>query len=360
MKSGHKLSLFYAFMAAVLFGGCAPVAKVLLENISPAILAAYLYMGSGIGLYLYLLLFRLAGKKRHVKEAALKKEDYPWVIAVTVFGGVLAPVTLMFSLDATPAATAALLLNFESVATTLIAVFLFREAVGKRIWAALGLITFSCILLSYDPESAFGFSLAAFGILLACTFWACDNNLSRVISSKDPIPIVAAKGVLAGIISFMIAIAIGEPMPGTTDIAAALVFGFLSYGGLTSVLFLLALRGIGTSRTGALLAVSPFFGVAGSFILFTEIPGQMFYVSLPVMAAGAYLLLTEKHSHLHTHPAEIHEHRHRHDDLHHDHGHKPDDPPFSSSGEHSHLHEHRELTHDHHHTPDIHHRHEHK
>ena len=347
-------------MAAVLFGGCAPVAKVLLENISPAILAAYLYMGSGIGLYLYLLICRIGGRKRHIKEAALKKEDYPWVIAVTVFGGVLAPVTLMFSLDATPAATAALLLNFESVATTLIAVFLFREAVGRRIWAALGLITISCILLSYDPDSAFGFSLAAFGILLACTFWACDNNFSRVISSKDPIPIVAAKGVLAGIISFIIAIVLGESMPAAADAGAALIFGFLSYGGLTSVLFLLALWGIGTSRTGALLAISPFFGVAGSFLLFDEIPGRMFYISLPVMAAGAYLLLTEKHSHQHTHQEEVHEHRHRHDDLHHEHEHTPDDPPVSSSGEHSHLHEHKELCHEHSHTPDIHHRHEHK
>ena len=277
-----------------------------------------------------------------------------------LFGGLLAPVTLVHSLPGTPAATAALLLNFEAVATTLIAVTVFREWVSRRVWVALGCITASCLLLTWSPDAGTGLSLSALGILLTCLFWAVDNNLGQRLSAKDPFRVIFIKGTGAGTIVLFIALATGEHLPGLTATAAALVVGFLCYGGLTSILFLLALRGIGTARAGSFLAISPFFGVFFSFLLFAELPTSVFYVALPVMAVGAWLMASEEHSHPLRHPAVIDEHRHRHDDLHHDHTHRESDPPFSAAGEHSHVHTHAELTHEHPHQPDIHHQHSHR
>ncbi|WOF16088.1 EamA family transporter [Methanoplanus sp. FWC-SCC4] len=361
MVSEKNFSVICAFLAAALFGGTAPIAKILLDGIDPIILASLFYLGSGFGLIIYILLQGIVSKKKKFLEASLQKSDYPWLFGVTLFGGVLAPVTLMYSLLMTPAATASLLLNFEAVSTTIIAFMLFGEAVGKHIWAALGCITLSCIILTWNPEGNLEFSLAAIGILLTCCFWALDNNFSRNISSKDPIKIVAIKGTGAGFISLVFALAIGQSLPSLQTSVLAMVVGFFAYGGMTSVLFLLALRGIGTSRTGSLLAISPFFGVGISFLLFNDVPDFSFYLAFPIMLIGALLLIFEKHSHMHHHRSQIHEHRHRHsqDKLHHDHQHDSTDPPLSPSGEHCHLHEHIERWHEHPHSPDIHHRHKH-
>jgi drug/metabolite transporter (DMT)-like permease len=323
-------------------------------------LAALVSLGSGSGALLFSLLGTVAGARRSHVEAPPGRKDLPWILGVTVFGGVLAPVTLIFSLPGTPAATAALLLNFEAVATTLIAAVVFGEWVSRRIWVALGCITASCILLTWDPAAGFGLSLPALGVLLTCLFWAIDNNLGQRLSAKDPLLIISIKGIGAGTVTLLVALAAGEhlPAPGTT--ASAMVIGFLCYGGLTSILFLLALRGIGAARAGSLLAISPFFGVLFSLILFAELPAGAFYFALPVMALGAWLLVSEQHSHPHRHPPTVHEHRHRHDDLHHDHDHAADDPPPSANGEHSHRHVHADLLHEHPHQPDIHHRHQHR
>ncbi len=292
-------------------------------------------------------------------EAPPGRREIPWLIGVTLAGGVLAPVTLILSLPGTPAATAALLLNFEAVATTLIAAAVFREWVSRRVWVALGCITASCLLLTGDP-AGMGLSLSAFGILLTCLFWAIDNNLGQRLSEKDPLAVISVKGLGAGTLTLFIALAAGETLPAPVTALAAMCVGFLCYGGLTSILFLLALRGIGTARAGSLLAISPFFGVFFSLVLFAELPAGAFYIALPVMAAGAWLLISEEHSHPHHHPPITHEHRHRHDDLHHDHTHAADDPPFSEPGEHSHVHTHADFTHEHPHQPDIHHRHRHQ
>ena len=356
----NRLPVIYALLAAALFGSSAPAAKILLTEVDPVMLGALFYLGSGAGLVLYLWIERLRGGDRNGIEAALSRSDIPSVVGIVLFGGILAPMILMVSLQDTPSATASLLLNFEPVATTIFAILIFHEAVGKRIISALGLITISCIILSYDPTAKWGFSLAALGILLTCTCWALDNNISRNVSSKDPIPIVAIKGVIAGIVMAAIALMLGETLPSTPIMLIAMFVGFFSYGGITSVFFFWALRGIGTARAGAILAVSPFFGVVLSLLVFSDPLDSMFYVALPVMVVGAYLLMTEHHCHVHTHPAEFHEHRHRHDDMHHDHEHLGWEPPLSSSGEHSHPHQHVEVTHEHAHTPDIHHRHEHE
>lgn len=356
----NRLPVLYALLAAILFGSSAPAAKILLTEIAPVTLGALFYLGSGFGLLVYLWLERLSGGDRHSLEASVTRSDLLSIVGIILFGGILAPMILMVSLQYTPSATASLLLNFEPVATTIIAVLVFHEAVGRRIYAALGLITVSCVILSYDPSAAWGFSIAALGIILTCTCWALDNNISRNVSAKDPIPIVTVKGAIAGIVMAVIAFGLGEAMPSPSVSVIAMVVGFFSYGGITSVLFLWALRGVGTARAGSILALSPFFGVVISLFVFPDPLPAAFYIALPVMGVGAYLLMTEHHSHMHTHPAVFHEHRHHHDDLHHSHDHMGWEPPLSSSGEHSHPHQHEELIHEHAHTPDIHHRHSHK
>jgi len=352
--------VIYGILTAALFGIGAPLSKLLLADVHPLAVAAFLYIGSGIGLACYLAAEAFAGAKRRDAEAALQTRDVPWLAGVILCGGFAAPLLLMVSLKATPGATAALLLNFEAVATTLIAAFLFREAVGARVWVALAFITSSCALLSWDPASILGLSLAAVGILVTCVSWAFDNNFSRQISGKDPVFIVALKGLCGGGLTMAAALFIGAPLPGPTVAAATMVLGFVSYGGLTSICFILALRGIGTARAGALLAISPLFGGSISLLLFHEVPDLRFLVAALIMAAGVVLLVSERHAHPHRHASEVHEHRHRHDDPHHEHQHSPEMPPLDASGEHSHLHVHAELEHEHFHRPDLHHRHRHE
>jgi drug/metabolite transporter (DMT)-like permease len=360
MTLQYRTPILCALATAVLIGGSAPFTKALLNGVEPLALASLLYLGSGIGAVFFFCAEAAFRKKRRHVEARLAKGDLPWLIGVIVFGGVLAPVTLIYSLMDTPATTASLLLNFEAVATTLVAVLLFGEAVGNRVWAALGCITTSCILLSWSPGASFYFSLPALGILLTCLFWAADNNFGQRLSAKDPLLAITVKGLGAGAINLSLAFAVGETLPDATTGFAAMAVGFVCFGGLTSVLFLLALRGIGTARAGSLLSISPFFGVVLSLVLFAEVPDLLFYAALPVMALGAWLLISEAHAHQHRHLAIAHEHRHRHDDQHHDHQHLPGDPPLSSTGEHSHPHVHAEIVHDHQHRPDIHHRHSHE
>lgn len=358
MISKHRLAVIYALLSAALFGGAAPVSKYLVEGIEPIILAGLLYLGSGFGLLFYLLFNSLKGHKRDQIEASLQKSDIPWLLGIIICGGFLAPIILMYSLVSTPAATASLLLNFEAVATTIVAFLFFKEAVGKRIWVALGLISFSCIILSWDPLGELGFSLSAMGILICCIIWGLDNNFSRNISSKDPLSIVCIKGLGAGFLSVIVGIILAQKLPSLSTLLLVMLFGFCAYGGLTSVLFLLSLRQIGASRTGSLFAVAPFFGVAASFIIFSNPPEYSFYLSLPLMVIGTALLIFENHSHLHHHYGLTHEHRHIHD-THHMHEHNSNAPPISPSGEHSHMHSHEKIYHDHPHEPDIHHRHEH-
>lgn len=260
----------YAVLAAVLFGASAPAAKILLTEIAPVTLGALFYLGSGAGLLLYMGLERLFGGERHTIEASLTRSDLPNLIGIVLFGGILAPMILMVSLQYTPSATASLLLNFEPVATTILAVLFFHEAVGRRIYTALGLIAVSCIILSYDPSAAWGFSIAAMGIILTCTCWSLDNNISRNVAAKDPIPIVTIKAAIAGVVMAFIAFGLGEAMPSPSIAVIAIVVGFFGYGGVTSVLFLWALRGIGTARSGSILALSPFFGVFISLFVFPD------------------------------------------------------------------------------------------
>jgi drug/metabolite transporter (DMT)-like permease len=246
MKSNRSIPVIQALLAAFLFGASAPLSKLLLGEIPPVLLAALLYLGSGFGL----LIVKLVEKKAHneQKEARLERSDWPWLVGAILAGGVIAPIMLMISLRHTPAATTSLLLNFEGVATTMIAVIFFKEAIGRRAWWAIGLITLASILLSTDFTSKWGFSLSALGVVAACVMWGVDNNLTRNISAKDPLVIVAVKGLGAGLVSLIIAAALGNTFPSPGVTLLALLLGSLSYG-LSIFLFVHAMRELGAGRT---------------------------------------------------------------------------------------------------------------
>jgi drug/metabolite transporter (DMT)-like permease len=348
--------MIQALLAAVLFGASAPVAKLLLGMIEPIPLAGFLYLGSGIGLLLFKGIQHLGSRSVKV-EAGISKTDIPWLTGAVLAGGVAAPIVLMFSLRTTPAATASLLLNFEGVATALIAALVFKEAIGGRIWWAVACITVASILLSLNLSGEWGISLTALGVLCTCALWGLDNNFTRNISAKDPLSIVIIKGLAAGGFSLILALILQNPLPKPLVALGAMLLGSLSYG-ISIALFILAMRDLGAARTSALFGTAPFVGALLSFLLFQEAPNMLFVIALPIMIGGALLLLGEEHAHKHVHAVIEHEHRHGHDGSHHAHDHAEGEIP--AHGFHSHPHTHESIEHTHPHTPDIHHRHDHQ
>lgn len=356
MNKAKTYPAMQAILAAALFGISTPLAKVLLGNVEPVLLSAFLYLGSGIGLVLFQSVQRLT-KKQAKNEASLTRKDIPWLIGAIIFGGVLAPIISMLSLQKTPASTASLLLNFEGVATTLIALIVFKENIGKRVGIAIALITLSSIILSWDFSSHWGISIGALGIILACVCWGIDNNLTRNISSKNPYAIVAVKGLGAGLFSLCLSLLIGNQLPQLKIALLAMILGFFSYG-LSIVLFVLAMRNLGSARTSSFFGTAPFIGALLSFIIYRSIPDITFIIAIPIMISGTILLLRDKHEHRHLHEPIIHEHNHNHNDEHHNHIHEG--IPNNMEISHSHVHEHEALEHTHSHMPDINHRHSHK
>lgn len=344
MRTQNLGFILQALLAALFFGASAPVSKFLLGDISPVFLASFLYLGSGTGIALTKL------TQRKGTEAGIQRADVKWLAGAIISGGILAPIVLMISLQNTPASTASLLLNFEGVGTTLIALLFFKESISRRAWAAILVITLASIFLSTDLSSGFGLSLGALGVILACVLWGLDNNLTRNISGKDPLVIVASKGLAAGTFSFLLAWALGNPFPTAATILGTLVMGFVCYG-LSTLLFIRSMRGLGAARTSALYGTAPLAGVLLSIVIFGEIPSVFFILAAILMIGGALLLINESHSHAHVHTAIVHEHSHNHADPMHAH----DD----SKGIHSHEHEHPIEEHEHDHLPDIHHRHGH-
>ncbi|MHB9032027.1 MAG: DMT family transporter [Anaerolineae bacterium] len=345
-------ALLAAIGAALLFGASAPLSKLLLGSIEPIPLAALLYLGSGLCAWLLQALNPAAHTAR--QEARLARGDLPWLAGSILLGGIAAPIVLLFSLRAVPAATAALLLNFEGIATSLIAVLIFREMAGWRMWGAVGAVTLGSILLSFDPHGAWGLAPGALGIVAACALWGADNNLTRAIADKDPLLIVGVKGLAAGAISLGLALISRQALPAWPAALGALALGAVCYG-VSIWLFILALRGLGAARTSALFGTAPFAGAALALLLLREGITWQFGAALPLMLAGAWLLLGERHAHRHLHPSLTHNHRHRHDDGHHTHQH-PGLPPETS---HAHAHTHEPLEHSHPHLPDSQHRHSH-
>jgi len=357
MKVNKLSPILAAVCSALLFGASAPFAKLLLGDIEPVSLAAFLYLGCGLSLLLFRLVQKVTAKTPLATEAKLVSSDLGWLIGAILAGGVAAPIIQLFALRNTTGSVASILLNFEGVATTLIAALAFKEHVSRRAWLSILFITLASVLLTVNLHSAWGFSLGALGILAACILWGIDNNFTRNISAKNPLTIVMLKGLAAGSFSLLFSLVLGNHLPQWPVILKAMLLGSLSYG-LSIVLFIRALRGLGAARTSALYGTAPLAGLAFSFLLLHESPTLALVLALPLMILGTVLLVTEKHSHLHAHPAVIHDHAHRHDDGHHTHTHEPG-VVILPGQMHSHIHEHSELVHDHEHLPDIDHRHAH-
>jgi len=335
-----------ALAAAMLFGLSTPLAKELLDPLGPWLMAGSLYLGSGLGL----TALRLLTPGRGVR---LARGDGPWLAGAVVAGGIVAPVLLMLGLTGSSAGSASLLLNAEAVLTAILAWIVFKENAGRRIVLGMAAIVAGALVLSW-PES--GARLAAswpsLAILAACLCWAIDNNLTRKVSLADPLSIAAIKGLAAGTVNVVLAVAVGTPIPSPAPLALAAGLGFVGYG-LSLAAFVVALRELGTARTGAYFSTAPFIGALVAVLWFEEPLTLRLIAAGLLMGLGVWLHLTERHDHRHRHEAIEHDHLHTHDEHHRHHdGAEPDGP-------HAHPHRHRPILHSHPHYPDAHHRHEH-
>lgn len=340
-----------ALSAAVLFGAGVPFSKLLLDAVNPWLLAGLLYLGSGVGL-------ALVRWSTGAPSVRLARSDVGWLAGAVAAGGVIGPVLLMWGLARSDAATASLLLNAEAVLTALIAWLVFRENVDRRIAFGMLCIVAGAVVLGWPQSAAPGrlssSLMPGLAILGACFAWAIDNNLTRKVSLTDASYVAMVKGWVAGTTNVAIAIAGGAALPAASATLAAGVLGFLSYGS-SLALFVIALRHLGTARTGAYFSLAPFAGALIAVLLLGEPVKVPLAIAALLMGVGVWLHVTERHAHEHTHEALEHEHEHEHD-LHHEHEH---DAPVAPGTRHRHRHRHDAVTHTHEHFPDAHHRHKH-
>ncbi|WP_282352941.1 DMT family transporter [Pseudomonas sp. PS01303] len=345
-----NLSIFYALAAAALFGASTPLAKYLGLNTPPILLAGLLYLGSGVGLSIVRFV-----RDRGWQRPKLEAGEWPWLAGAILFGGVLAPVALMFGLTRTAGATASLMLNLESVLTAVLAWLVFKENADRRIVIGMLAIVLGGIVLSWPQDTSTANDWTGpLAVAFACLCWAIDNNLTRKVSASDALFIAGSKGLAAGVVNCALALFIGTQWPAAGSLVLTLLVGFLGYG-ISLVLFVLALRGLGSARTGAYFSTAPFLGAVISIVVLGESVSLLFGVAAMLMAVGVWIHLMEHHAHEHLHEPLEHEHRHTHDEHHqHEHG-------FDWDGKepHSHAHQHVALRHSHAHFPDVHHRHGH-
>ena len=347
------MPIAYAVVAAVLFGLSTPFAKLLVDEVPPIVLAGLLYLGAFLGLGMYIVMRRIISGQLVAPSSALRRADLPWLAGAILSGGVLAPIALMTGLTLVSGFSASLLLNMEGVATAILAAMLFKENLGGRIVIAIVCVTAAGILLSWDPEQG-SWNIVGLALLILAGFgWGLDNNLTRNICGRDPVQIALAKGGVAGCASLAIAFALGSNFTMGAQILWAFVLGALSYG-VSLVFFVLALQGLGASRTGVFFSLGPFVGAIVSILVLREWLGWLTLPAFALMTIGVLALVYERHSHEHAHEEVTHCHIHTHGDSDHDHCHSD---PFREP--HNHSHAHKTIVHNHVHWPDIHHRHSH-
>ena len=335
-----------ALGAALLFGAGTPLAKLLLDAVSPWLLASLLYLGSGLGLTIYRSLI-------HTPVIQLPKNERLWFAGAVLAGGVIGPVLLMVGLTGMPASGASLLLNAEGVFTALLAWFVFKENFDRRIALGMGAIVAGALVLSFSGEARFAGAWPILAVLGACFAWGVDNNLTRKISLTDATWVASVKGLVAGSVNLILAFLLGASVPPLPNLAGAMVVGFLAYG-VSLALFVVALRHLGTARTSAYFSIAPFFGAILALLMGEPVTMQIL-IAGALMGLGVWLHLTEQHEHKHIHEQMLHEHEHVHDE-HHQHHH---DEPVVPGTKHHHLHQHKPMVHTHPHFPDVHHRHHH-
>ncbi len=349
MNIGIQSGVVAALAAAILFGVSTPLAKLLLGYMSPWPLAALLYLGSGIGLW-------IVRRIRRMPVAQFGSGDWRWLAAAIVAGGIIGPVLLMLGLSAMPGSGASLLLNAEGIFTILLAWFAFKENFDRRIALGMIAIVAGTMVLSFPQEMHFSEAWPSLAVLGACLAWAIDNNLTRKVSLSDASFIAMTKGLVAGMTNLVLALLTTTHalLPGIGIVVSAMLLGFASYG-MSLTLFVISLRQLGTARTGAYFSIAPFFGALFSVLLLGESVTIPLLVAGALMALGIWLHLTERHEHRHTHEGMEHDHEHIHDE-HHQHVH---DYPVAPGTKHRHLHLHEPLIHIHPHLPDVHHQHRH-
>jgi drug/metabolite transporter (DMT)-like permease len=336
MTNDKKLTaILYAVLAAIFYAVSMPLSKLMLSHVGPTFMASFLYFGAGVGIG---AIYLFGGRNRASAKDALTKKELPFVIGMIVLD-IAAPVLLMVGLTSASSANASLLNNFEIVATSVIALVVFREAVSARLWVAIALITLSSVLLSFEDVSGLRFSYGSLFILAAAVCWGLENNCTRKISSKNTYQIVILKGMFSGLGSFLVAWMRGEHLPRFQFVVFALLLGFVAYG-LSIFLYVRAQKVLGAAKTSAYYAVAPFVGALLSFLILGESVGDYYVVALLVMLAGSALVVADTllvtHTHLHVHTIScargecpdagtyVHSHTHTHfvKDQNHDHSHK--------------------------------------
>ena len=280
IKNKSVVAVIYALLAAVFYAINTPFSKILLNDVPATFMAAFLYMGAGLGVGI-MYLFHI---KKENKTERLTKKDLPYTIGMIVLD-ILAPIFLMIGISIGSASNASLLGNFEIVATTVIALLIFKEAVSRELWTAIAFITFSSIMLSFEGSGSFQFSYGSLFVILATLCWGLENNCTRKISDKSTYEIVVLKGAFSGGGSFLIAMVIGEQLPDVKYMLSAMILGFVAYG-LSIFLYIRAQRDLGASKTSAYYAVAPFIGAFLAFIVNRERITWVYFVALVFMLIG--------------------------------------------------------------------------
>lgn len=344
MKTKNIATIF-AIMATALYAINIPFSKLLLTQVQPTMMAAFLYLGAGLGLFLYGL---LSGERE--KGEPLTKNELPYTIGMIVLD-IAAPILLMLGLEHTNSANASLLNNFEIVATSMIAFFAFKEVLSKRLTLAIALVTLASIILGFEGKGSFQFHTGSLFVLGAACCWGLENNCTRMLSSKSSVQITTIKGIFSGLGSLIVALVIGEKIPGILWILAVLLLGFVAYG-LSINFYIKAQKDLGAAKTSAYYSIAPFLGVAFGMIMLGERPAVQFYVGLAIMVVATILMIRDtiglQHTHEHTH---THTHEHRHGELvhSHEHDHVHTHTHIHGDDESSHKHTHETIE-DHQHT----------
>ncbi len=341
-----KLATIYAILAAALYAINVPVSKLLLSHVEPTMTAAFLYLGAGLGLLLYGVIEKIIGKND--SKEPLTKKELPYTVAMVVLD-IIAPILLMLGITMTNSANVSLLNNFEIVATSIIALVIFKEAVSKRLWFAIALVTIASIVLTFEGAGSFTFNQGSLFVLGASLCWGFENNCTKMISNKSSVEIVVIKGTFSGLGSLIVALVLGERIPAIQWMICVLALGFVAYG-LSIHFYIMAQKDLGAAKTSAFYSVAPFLGVAFSMILLNERPSIQFYVALVIMVISTYFMVKDtielQHTHEHEH---THTHEHRHGDIVHTHEHTHVHTHLHTHGEDNeeHIHDHELSEHQH-------------
>lgn len=341
-----NLATIYAIVAAALYAINVPFSKMLLGHVEPTMMAAFLYLGAGLGMFVYSLLSKVTGKA--APKEPLSKKELPYTIAMVVLD-IIAPILLMFGIRASNAANVSLINNFEIVATSLIALFVFKEVISKRLWIAIALVTVASVILSFEGAGSFEFNIGSLFVFGACLCWGVENNCTKMISNKSSVEIVVIKGTFSGLGSLIVALIIGERIPSMIWIASVLLLGFIAYG-LSIHFYVMAQNDLGAAKTSAYYSIAPFLGVVFGMIILGERPAIRFYGALVVMIVSTYFMIKDttelQHTHEHTH---THTHEHNHGDIvhSHEHTHTHTHIHVHSKDSDNHEHNHKAMPHEH-------------